>query len=276
MTAVIYKNFIKKEGFFMALSGEQMERYSRHIALKEIGTEGQEKLLNGKVLIIGAGGLGSPVSMYLAAAGVGTLGIVDADCVDLSNLQRQIIHNTQDIGKAKVQSAKETLTYMNPDITINTYHKMVTADNILDLIADYDFIIDATDNFAAKFLINDTCVLAKKPFSHAGVLRFNGQVMTYVPEKGPCYRCIFKNPPPEGAVPDCKSVGLIGIVPGIIGSIQAMEAVKYFTGAGDLLIGKLLTFDALKMQFRTIKLPKTDGTCEVCGTSPSITKPKSL
>ena len=219
----------------MALSDVQIMRYSRHIALKEMGIEGQEKLLNGKVLIIGAGGLGSPVSMYLAAAGVGTLGIVDADCVDLSNLQRQIIHNTEDIGKAKVQSAKEKLISMNPDITIHTYYEMVTADNILDLIEDYDFI-------------------------------------TYVPKKGPCYRCIFKNPPPEGVVPDCKNAGLVGIIPGIIGSIQAMEAVKYFIGAGDLLIGKLLTFDALKMQFRTIKLPKTDGTCEVCGTSPSITK----
>lgn len=256
----------------MALSDVQIMRYSRHIALKEMGIEGQEKLLNGKVLIIGAGGLGSPVSMYLAAAGVGTLGIVDADCVDLSNLQRQIIHNTEDIGKAKVQSAKEKLISMNPDITIHTYYEMVTADNILDLIEDYDFIIDATDNFKAKFLINDACVLAKKPFSYAGVLRFSGQVMTYVPRKGPCYRCIFKNPPPEGVVPDCKNAGLVGIIPGIIGSIQAMEAVKYFIGAGDLLIGKLLTFDALKMQFRTIKLPKTDGTCEVCGTSPSITK----
>lgn len=249
----------------MALSDVQIMRYSRHIALKEMGIEGQEKLLNGKVLIIGAGGLGSPVSMYLAAAGVGTLGIVDADCVDLSNLQRQIIHNTEDIGKAKVQSAKEKLISMNPDITIHTYYEMVTADNILDLIEDYDFIIDATDNFKAKFLINDACVLAKKPFSHAGVLRFSGQVMTYVPKKGPCYRCIFKNPPPEGVVPDCKNAGLVGIIPGIIGSIQAMEAIKYLLNIGNLLTGYFLTYDGLTMEFRKIKLPNRTSSCPVCG-----------
>lgn len=251
----------------MALSDAQMERYSRHIALKEIGIEGQEKLLNGKVLVIGAGGLGSPVTMYLVASGIGTLGIVDADEVDLSNLQRQIIHATEDIGKAKVLSAKETLTAMNPDITINTYRELVTSDNILDLIKDYNFIIDATDNFATKFLINDACVIAKKPFSHAGVLRFNGQLMTYVPDKGVCYRCIFKNPPLEDAVPNCKRDGLIGVLPGIIGSFQAMEAVKYFTGVGDLLTGRMLIFDALKMECRTIKLPKADGTCAACGSS---------
>lgn len=246
----------------MALKDEQIERYSRHIALKEIGVEGQEKLLNSKVLIIGVGGLGSPVAMYLAASGVGTLGIADADKVELSNLQRQIIHGTKDIGKTKVQSAKETITSMNPDVTVNAYYEFITVENIIDLVKDYDFIIDATDNFTSKFLINDACVTAKKPFSHAGVLRFSGQLMTYVPKMGPCYRCIFKNPPPEGAVPNCKTEGLAGVIPGIIGSLQAMEAVKYLTGTGELLIGKLLIFDALKMQFRTVKLPKADITCK--------------
>ncbi len=255
----------------MALSNEQMERYTRHITLEEIGQKGQEKLLNSKVLIIGAGGLGSPAAMYLAASGIGTIGIADADKVELSNLQRQIIHGTRDIGKPKVQSAKETLTYMNPDVTVNTYNERITARNIIDLVKDYDFIIDAVDNFTTKFLINDACVISKKPFSHAGVLRFNGQLMTYVPDKGPCYRCVFKNPPPKGSVLDCKQAGLASVITGIIGSLQAMEAVKYFTSAGDLLTGKILTFDALKMQFRTVKLSKADSLCAVCGNSPSIT-----
>lgn len=178
----------------MAFTNEQLERYSRHIILKEVGAKGQKKLLNAKVLIIGAGGLGAPAAMYLAAAGVGTIGIADADVVDLSNLQRQIIHATKDVGKLKVQSAKETMNEMNPDVTVNTYHTFVTSENILDLIKDYDFVIDGTDNFPAKFLINDACVMAKKPFSHAGIIRFQGQLMTYVPGQGPCYRCVFKEP----------------------------------------------------------------------------------
>ena len=231
----------------MAFTNEQMERYSRHIILQEVGVKGQKKLLNGKVLIIGAGGLGAPAAMYLAAAGVGTIGIVDADEVDLSNLQRQIIHGTADVGKAKVKSAKETMNAMNPDVTVNTYREFVTSENIMDLIKDYDFIIDGTDNFPAKFLINDACVMAKKPFSHAGIIRFKGQLMTYVPGEGPCYRCVF-------------------------GSLQAMEAIKYLIGVGDLLTGKLLTFDALKMEFHTIKLPKADHKCAICGDHPIITE----
>lgn len=255
----------------MALSNEQMERYVRHIALEEVGEKGQEKLLNSKVLIIGAGGLGSPAAMYLAASGIGTIGIVDADKVELSNLQRQIIHGTKDIGKSKVQSARETLVAMNPDVTVNTYNTRITDKNIMDLVKEYDFIIDAVDNFATKFLINDACVIAKKPFSHAGVLRFNGQLMTYVPNAGPCYRCIFKNPPPKDSVLDCRQAGLASVITGVIGSLQAMEAFKYFTGVGDLLTGRMLIFDALKMQFRTVKLPKADGLCAVCGNSPTIT-----
>ena len=208
----------------------------------------------------------------LAAAGVGTIGIVDADEVDLSNLQRQIIHGTADVGKAKVKSAKETMNAMNPDVTVNTYREFVTSENIMDLIKDYDFIIDGTDNFPAKFLINDACVMAKKPFSHAGIIRFKGQLMTYVPGEGPCYRCVFKNPPPKDAVPTCKQAGVIGAMGGVIGSLQAMEAIKYLIGVGDLLTGKLLTYDALKMEFHTIKLPKANGTCAVCGDHPTITE----
>ena len=254
------------------LSNEQLERYSRHIILKEVGAKGQKKLLNAKVLIIGAGGLGAPAAMYLAAAGVGTIGIADADEVDLSNLQRQIIHSTQDVGKAKVQSAKETMEAINQDVKVITYRTFVDSESIMDLIKDYDFIIDGTDNFPAKFLINDACVMAKKPFSHAGIIRFKGQLMTYVPGEGPCYRCVFKNPPPKDAVPTCKQAGVIGAMGGVIGSLQAMEAVKYILGVGDLLTGYLLTYDALKMEFRKIKLPEHTEDCAVCGDHPTITE----
>lgn len=256
----------------MAFSNEQLERYSRHIILKEVGIKGQQKLLDGRVLIIGAGGLGAPAALYLAAAGVGTIGIADADEVDLSNLQRQVIHATPDVGKTKVQSAKESMEAINPDITVNTYRTFVSAENIMDLIKDYDFIIDGTDNFPAKFLINDACVLAKKPFSHAGIIRFKGQLMTYVPGQGPCYRCVFKNPPPPDAVPTCRQAGVIGAMGGVIGSLQAMEAVKYLIGTGDLLTGSLLTYDALKMEFHKVKLPDMKS-CAVCGEHPTILEP---
>ena len=254
------------------VTDEQIERYSRHIILKEVGAKGQKKLLNAKVLIIGAGGLGAPAAMYLGAAGVGTIGIVDADEVDLSNLQRQIIHGTADIGKAKVKSAKETINAMNPDVTVKTYRQFVTSENIMDLIADYDFIIDGTDNFPAKFLINDACVMAKKPFSHAGIIRFKGQLMTYVPGEGPCYRCVFKNPPPKDAVPTCKQAGVIGAMGGVIGSLQAMEAIKYILGVGKLLTGYLLTYDAINQEFHKVKLPSNTDGCAVCGKHPTITE----
>ena len=255
----------------MTFTNEQLERYSRHIILKEIGVKGQKKLLNAKVLIIGAGGLGAPAAMYLAAAGVGTIGIADADEVDLSNLQRQIIHTTADVGKPKVESARETMEAMNPDVTVKTYRTFVSADNIMELIADYDFIIDGTDNFPAKFLINDACVMTKKPFSHAGIIRFRGQLMTYVPGQGPCYRCIFKEPPPKDAVPTCKQAGVVGAMGGVIGSLQAMEAIKYLTGVGQLLTGWLLTYDAVTMEFRKVKLPSVTSGCAVCGDHPTIT-----
>lgn len=257
----------------MALTDEQLERYSRHIILKEVGAKGQKKLLQAKVLIIGAGGLGAPAAMYLAAAGVGVIGIADADEVDLSNLQRQIIHGTPDVGKAKVRSAAETIARMNPDVKVNTYHTFVSSENIRELVRDYDFIIDGTDNFPAKFLINDACVIEKKPFSHAGIIRFKGQLMTYVPGRGPCYRCVFKNPPPKDAVPTCKQAGVIGAMGGVIGSLQAMEAVKYIIGKGELLTGYLLTYDALTMEFHKVKLPKYAHDCAVCGDHPTITEP---
>ena len=256
----------------MAFTNEQLERYSRHIILKEVGVKGQKKLLNSKVLIIGAGGLGAPAALYLAAAGVGTIGIADADVVDLSNLQRQVIHATADIGKPKVESAKESMLAINPDITVNTYQEFIYSGNIAEIIADYDFILDGTDNFPAKFLINDACVLAGKPFCHGGILRFFGQVMTYVPGEGPCYRCIFKQPPPPDAAPTCRQAGVIGVIPGVVGCLQAMEAVKYLLGAGELLTGTLLTYDALDMTFEKIQLCR-DPDCPVCGAQPRILRP---
>ena len=255
----------------MALTNEQLERYARHIILKDVGVRGQKKLLEAKVLIIGAGGLGAPAAMYLAAAGVGTIGIADADEVDLSNLQRQIIHTTADIGKPKVESAKETMLAINPDITVNTYQEFIDSDNIMEIIRDYDFILDGTDNFPAKFLINDACVMVGKPFTHAGIIRFQGQIMTFVPGQGPCYRCVFRNPPPKDAVPTCKQAGVIGAMAGVIGCLQAMEAIKFITGAGELLTGKLLMYDALRNEFHTVNIRK-DPECPVCSAHLKITE----
>ena len=256
----------------MPFTNEQLERYSRHIILKEIGVKGQKKLMNGSVLIIGAGGLGAPAAMYLAAAGVGKIGIADADVVDLSNLQRQIIHTTADVGRPKVESAAETMRAINPDVEVVTYHEFISSANIMDIIKDYDFVLDGTDNFPAKFLINDACVMADKPFSHAGILRFKGQLMTVIPHQSPCYRCVFKTMPPKDAIPTYKQAGVIGAMAGVIGSLQALEAVKFLTGAGELLTGKLLTFDALTMKFHTVKLPPRGDGCAVCSDHPQITE----
>ena len=256
----------------MTLSNEELERYSRHLILKEIGYKGQKKLAEAKVLIIGAGGLGAPAAMYLAAAGIGKIGIADADVVDLSNLQRQVIHTTNDIGVPKVESAAETMRAINPNIEVKTYQEFLYSNNISDIIRDYDFVLDGTDNFPAKFLINDACVMEKIPFSHAGIIRFKGQLMTVIPGESPCYRCVFKNPPPKGAVPTCSEAGVIGAMGGVIGSLQALEAVKYITGTGELLTGKLLTFDALSMKFHTVKLPPRGEGCAVCSENPSITE----
>lgn len=255
----------------MKLTDEQISRYSRHILLKEVGGKGQKKLLAGKVLIIGAGGLGAPIALYLAAAGVGTIGIADADDVDLSNLQRQVIHFTPDIGKPKVISAKEKMLAINPDLTVNTYQEWVSAANIGAMVEQYDFVIDGTDNFAAKFLINDACVLAGKPYSHGGILQFDGQTMTVTPGSSPCYRCIFPEPPPKDAIPTCSQAGVIGVLPGVLGTLQATEAIKYLLGAGDLLTGRLLTYSALRMRFREVPFKKNEN-CPICGAHPTITE----
>ncbi|MBI5555157.1 MAG: molybdopterin-synthase adenylyltransferase MoeB [Elusimicrobia bacterium] len=253
----------------MAMNDAQLERFSRHIILKEVGIEGQEKIIQGKILIIGAGGLGAPAALYLAAAGVGIIGLVDGDKVDLTNLQRQVIHFTPDVGKPKVTSAKEKIELINPDIKVITYQERVFADNILEIIGGYDFIIDGTDNFPAKFLINDVCVMTQKPFSHGGILRFDGQTMTYVPGRA-CYRCIFKEPPPKNAVPSCSQAGVLGAVAGMLGTIQAAEALKFIIGKGELLLNRLLIFNAFKMEFRTVRTQR-NSQCPVCGSKPTIT-----
>jgi molybdopterin/thiamine biosynthesis adenylyltransferase len=245
-------------------SDEELERYSRHIILEDVGIEGQEKIINAKVLIVGAGGLGSPIAFYLAAAGVGEVGIVDGDVVDTSNLQRQIIHSTSDVGIPKVESAKQKMLSINPYVKVNTYHTMISAENILEIIKPYDFVIDGTDNFATKFLINDACVLANKPYSHGGILRFSGQTMTINPYKSACYACVFNAPPPVGVVPTCSSAGILGAVAGMLGTIQAAEALKFITEVGTPLYDKLLSFDAKNMAFRSVKLAKNPK-CRVCG-----------
>jgi molybdopterin-synthase adenylyltransferase len=250
---------------------ERLQRYSRHIILKEVGVEGQERLYAARVLIIGAGGLGSPAALYLAAAGVGTLGIADADCVDLSNLQRQVIHHTNDVGRAKVESAAAKMRAINPDVTVHSHQTFVSAENIGQLVAGYDFVIDGTDNFAAKFLINDACVLGNVPYSHGGILRFQGQTMTVVPRRSACYRCIFEKPPPKGAVPTCSQAGVLGAIAGMLGTIQAAEAIKYIVGAGHVLADTLLTFDSLEMNFRKVAL-RQNPRCPVCGQHPTITE----
>ena len=257
----------------MTLTEKQIQRYKRHIILEEVGGTGQEKLLASKVLIIGAGGLGAPAGLYLAAAGVGTIGIMDADEVDLPNLQRQIIHHTDDVGTKKVISARNKMLAVNPDITVNTYQHWAMAENIRPIIREYDFVIDGTDNFPAKFLINDACYFEKVPFSHAGILRFEGQLMTVLPGETTCYRCIFGSPPPAGAVPSCSQAGVLGVLPGVIGSLQATEAVKYLLGIGKLLTNELLTYSALTMDFRKISL-KRNPNCPICGENPQITELK--
>jgi molybdopterin-synthase adenylyltransferase len=255
----------------MELTEQQIERYSRHIILEEVGGIGQEKLLSSKVLIIGAGGLGAPATLYLAAAGIGTIGIVDGDRVDLTNLQRQVIHHTEDVGVEKVKSAANKIRAINPDVTVETYNQLAMADNIREIIRDYDFVIDGTDNFGAKFLINDACYFEKIPYSHAGIIKFQGQLITVLPGETVCYRCIFNAPPPAGAVPSCSQAGVLGVLAGVIGTLQATEAIKYLLGLGKLLTNTLLTYDALEMKFRSIKL-SPNPSCHLCGQKPEITE----
>lgn len=249
---------------------EEIERYSRHIILPEIGGKGQEKICQSKILVLGAGGLGSPAAFYLVAAGVGTLGILDSDKVDLSNLQRQILHTSVDVGRPKTTSAQEKLEALNPGTKIITYNFRLTSENILDIIKDYDVIVDGTDNFPTRFLVNDACVMAGKPLVHGAILRFDGQVTTIIPGEGPCYRCIFREPPPPGAVPNCQQAGVLGGVAGTIGTIQAIEALKIVLGKGRTLRGRLLIYDALDMTFREVKT-RRDINCPLCGENPTIT-----
>jgi len=255
----------------MKLRDDQIERYSRQIILPNIGGKGQEKLLNAKVLIIGAGGLGSPAALYLASAGVGRIGIVDSDKVELNNLQRQILHSTKDVGRAKVESARDRINAINEDVKVITYHLRLTSENILEIIKDYDIVVDGSDNFPTRYLVNDACVLSKKPLSHGGIFRFDGQAITILPGESACYRCLFPEPPPPGLVPSCQEAGILGVVAGIIGTIQANEVLKYILGIGNLLTGKLLVFNALDSSFRQVRVPK-DPKCPVCGKNPTVTK----
>ena len=255
----------------MALNNEQIQRYSRHLIMPEVGVDGQEKLLNTRMLLIGAGGLGSPLGLYLAAAGVGTLGIIDFDRVDQSNLQRQIIHSTADIGRPKVDSAKARINSINPEVKVNTYQIRLTRDNIMDIFKEYDIIIDGTDNFQTRYLVNDACVFLKKPLIYGSIFRFDGQATVFKTPEGPCYRCLYPEPPPPGMVPSCAEGGVLGILPGIIGVIQATEAIKLAMGRGEPLIGRLMLFNAMEMRFREVTLQK-DPDCPVCGKNPTVTE----
>jgi molybdopterin/thiamine biosynthesis adenylyltransferase/rhodanese-related sulfurtransferase len=248
------------------LDAEQRNRYQRHLLLPEVGERGQQKLLESKVLLLGAGGLGSPAALYLAAAGVGTLGIIDMDVVDASNLQRQVLHNLDRIGERKVDSAKKTLTSMNPDVNVVTYDTRLGADNILDIIDGYDVIVDGTDNFPTRYLVNDASLLKRIPVVHGSIFRFEGQITVFSPYVGPCYRCLIPEPPPAELAPSCAEAGVLGVLPGIIGSMQAMEAIKLLLGLGDPLIGRLLAYDALEESFRTFKVRRDPG-CPACGES---------
>src|SRR6185436_13400743 len=248
----------------------QIQRYSRQIILSEIGGKGQMKLRQAKVLLIGAGGLSSPAALYLAAAGVGTIGLVDGDVVDLSNLQRQILHTTATVGVPKVESGRKTLAAINPDVTVKTYQHHVSADNIMGLLPDYDIILDGSDNFSTRFMVNDACYFAKKTLISGSIFRFEGQLTTIKPHEGyPCYRCLYPEPPPAGLVPNCQEVGVLGVLAGTIGVLQASEAIKEILGIGETLADRLLLYDALEMKFRKLARPK-DPTCRLCGPQPSI------
>ncbi|MFL5401978.1 MAG: molybdopterin-synthase adenylyltransferase MoeB [Gemmatimonadales bacterium] len=251
------------------LSHAEVLRYSRHLLLPEVGVSGQRKLKAARVLTVGAGGLGSPLSLYLAAAGIGTIGIVDFDAVDLTNLQRQIVHGTSTLGTPKLESAAARLTDLNPNVRIEKHDTRLTAGNALDILREYDIVVDGTDNFPTRYLVNDACVLLGKPNVYGSIFRFEGQASLFYAKQGPCYRCLYSEPPPPGLVPSCAEGGVLGVLPGIIGSIQALETIKWIIGAGDSLIGRLVLFDALKFRFRELQLRK-DPACPICGDNPSI------
>lgn len=249
------------------LSADQIKRYSRHIMLPEVGEEGQGKLLDARVLCIGAGGLGSPSSLYLAAAGVGTIGMIDDDLVDESNLQRQVLHNMERLGMPKVESARKTLQALNPDVTVNTHQVRLTSENILEILADYDLVVDGADNFPTRYLLNDAALKLGKPVVHASIFRFEGQITTFLPYDGPCYRCLYPDPPPPGMAPSCQEAGVLGVLPGIVGTLQCNEALKLILGKGQSLSGRLMVFDAMRTKFRMLRLRK-DPECRVCSKPP--------
>src|SRR5262247_2121266 len=251
------------------LNAEQIQRYSRHFLLSQVGEKGQRKLLRSKVLLIGAGGLGSPTALYLAAAGVGTIGLMDGDVVDVSNLQRQVLHTTASVGRPKVDSGKETIQALNPDTNVIKLPMRIDVDNVMDVIKDYDLVVDGSDNFDTRYLVNDACYLAGKTNVHGSIFQFEGMASVFAPNQGPCYRCLYPTPPPPGLVPSCSEAGVLGVLPGIVGVIQATETVKVLLGIGEPLIGRLLTFDALAMRFREVRLRRDDA-CPLCGVAPSI------
>src|SRR5918999_148184 len=268
-TPAINPRALADAGELPSLSPEEIKRYSRHLIMPEVGMDGQRKLKAGSVLCIGAGGLGSPAAMYLAAAGIGRIGIVDFDVVDYSNLQRQLLHGTKDVGRTKNESAKSRLTDLNPHVHVETYETMLSSQNALELFRQYDVILDGTDNFPTRYLVNDACVLTGKPNAYGSIFRFEGQASVFAAAGGPCYRCLYPEPPPPGLVPSCAEGGVLGVLPGIIGVIQAAEAVKLILGTGEPLVGRLLLYDALTMQFRQMKL-RRDPECPVCGDQPTV------
>jgi sulfur-carrier protein adenylyltransferase/sulfurtransferase len=248
-----------------ALSNAEILRYSRHLILPDVGLGGQRRLKAARVLLVGAGGLGSPLALYLAAAGVGQLGLVDFDVVDVTNLHRQVLHGTRDVGRPKLESARDRIADVNPHVELTTYETRLTSANALEIVGDYDLVVDGTDNFPTRYLVNDACVLLGKPNVYGSIFRFEGQASVFATEEGPCYRCLFPEPPPAGLVPSCAEGGVLGVLPGLVGTIQATEAVKLILGAGDPLVGRLLLIDALRMQFRTVKVRKNPA-CPACGT----------
>jgi adenylyltransferase/sulfurtransferase len=279
-----YKNVVSMSGGYTAwknagypwkqdraFTAEQLTRYSRHFLLPEVGEEGQAKLLDAKVLLIGAGGLGSPTAFYLAAAGIGTIGIVDHDTVDSSNLQRQILHTAERIGMPKVESARETLQALNPDVNVIGYRERLSSENVMRLFADYDVIVDGCDNFPTRYLVNDACVMLGKPNVHGSIFQFEGQASVFYPHRGPCYRCLFPEPPPPGAAPSCAEAGVLGVLPGLVGCVQALETIKVILDIGRPLIGRMVYFDTLSMELRIHKL-RRDPACPMCGENPTITE----